>query len=230
MSRHSKSRSDARGAAKAAGGAHLTRQARMGTLTRLFRHLQHHGFQVAGVDSIKERHIAHYIQARLAAGKGIRTLQNDASHIRGAMRAVGRAQAADSPTISNQALGIAGSSRAGTKVAASDEQYQDALALASGLDEGLVMVLRLERALGLRAAEAIRCGPSLATWERQLLAGHRISVVFGTKGGRRRESTPADRLQALDAVRAARSLADSQGGRLIDKRNLADPTTPTGDP
>lgn len=154
MSRHSKARSDARGAAKAAGGAHLTRQARMGTLGRLFRHLQNNGFQVAGMDSMKERHIAHYIQARLASCKRIRTLQNEVSHIRSAMRAVGRAQAADSPTISNEALGVAGSSRADTKVATSDERYQNALALASGLDDGLAAMLRLERGLGLRAAEA----------------------------------------------------------------------------
>src|SRR5690606_11882319 len=115
MSKRSEARSSARGAAKAAGGAHLTKQARLGTLTRLVRHLQDHGFQISGPDGLRERHVAHYFQARRAEGIALRTLQNEAAHIRGAMRAVRRHQAADSRTISNEALGISGSTRKGTK-------------------------------------------------------------------------------------------------------------------
>lgn len=105
MSKRNQALSAARGAAKAAGGAHLTKQARMGTLQRLFQWLHENGFQVSGVDSLRERHIASYISARKDDGARVRTLQNEASHIRGAMRAEGRHQAADSATISNKALG-----------------------------------------------------------------------------------------------------------------------------
>ena len=220
MSKRSEARSSARGAAKAAGGAHLTKQARLGTLSRLFRHLQGHGFQVSGVDGVREKHIAHYFQARRSEGVAVRTLQNEAAHIRSALRAVGRHQAAKSHTISNKALGINGSSRAGTKTAATIEQYEATVAKASELDAGLAAALKLERTLGLRGAEAVRCGPSLATWERQLSAGEGVSVIFGTKGGRDRVSNPAERAQALAAVREARAVSDSRGGRLMDSPTL----------
>lgn len=225
MSKRSDARSSARGAAKAAGGAHLTKQGRLGTLTRLIRHLHAHGFHVSGPEAIREKHVAHYVQARRTEEIAMRTLQNEVAHIRSAMRAVGRGQAAASPTITNAALGIAGSSRAGTKTAATQEQYLAALAAAAEVDAGLAVALKLERTLGLRGAEAIRAGPSLATWERQLSAGERISVVFGTKGGRDRESHPAERHQALEAVREARAIAKSRGGKLLAASTLKEAMT-----
>ena len=220
MSRKSAARSNARGSAKAAGGAHLTRQARMSTLDRVIRTLYSAGHQVAGIDGLKERHVALYFERRKADGIGTRTMQNEVAHIRAAMRAAGRSQAAASPSISNRALGLDGSSRDGTKTAATPEQYQGALDLARTIDVGIHAVLGLERTLGLRAAEAIRSGPSLATWERQLEAGERVLVIYGTKGGRDRLSSPADREAALEAVRTARSVAADRGGRLIDKPTL----------
>ncbi|SJZ94209.1 integrase domain-containing protein [Novilysobacter spongiicola] len=215
MSKKSEARSSARGAAKAAGGAHLTKQARLGTLTRLFQHLEHFGFQVAGPGALREKHVVHYIESRLAEGKSLRTLQNEAAHIRSAMRAVGRHQAADSVSICNAALRISGTDRSGTKTAATPEQYQAAIAAASAIDPGLVAVLKLERTLGLRAAEAVRCGPSLSSWERDLRAGKPVTIIHGTKGGRRRDSEPANRLLALEAVSEARSVADARGAKLI---------------
>ncbi|MGH8073981.1 MAG: integrase domain-containing protein [Lysobacter sp.] len=220
MSKQSEARSSARSAAKTAGGAHLTKQARLGTLSKLFGHLQGHGFQVSGMDCVREKHIAHYFLTRRSEGVSVRTLQNEAAHIRGAMRAVGRLQAAKSRTISNKALGIEGSSRAGTKTAATDEQYQAAIAKASELDAGLAAALKLQRTLGLRGAESVRCGPSLATWERQLSAGEGAAVIFGTKGGRNRVSNPAGRALALAAVREAKAVSDSRGGRLMDSPTL----------
>lgn len=220
MSKRSDARSSARGAAKAAGGAHLTRQARMGTLGRLFEHLYRHGFQVAGPESLRERHVRHYFDERRAQGIATRTLQNEAAHIRAALRAVGRNQAAESPTLTNQALGISGSSRAGTKTGSTPEQYATALAVASTVDPGLVAILKLERTLGLRGAEAVQAGESLSRWERQLKAGQRVTILRGTKGGRRRESEPADRAAALEAVREARAVAEARGGRLLDAANL----------
>lgn len=215
MSKKSNARSAARGAAKAAGGAHLTCEARMGTLGRLMDHLHANGYQVAGVESLGERHIALYFQARLAAGRSKRTLQNEAAHIRGAMRAVGRAQAADSPSISNQALGLEGASRLGTKKRATDAQYRAATSVAMDIDSGIAACVALGRTLGLRAKEAVCSGPSLRSWEAQLLAGARITVVYGTKNGRLRDSAPADREAALAAVRFARTVARARRGYLL---------------
>ena len=192
----------------------------MSTLDRVIRTLYAAGHQVTGIDGLKERHVALYFDQRKAEGVGVRTMQNEAAHIRGSMRAAVRHQAAASPSISNRALGLDGSSRNGTKTAATPEQYRDALDLARAIDAGIHAVLGLERTLGLRAAEAIRSAPSLATWERQLAAGERVLVIYGTKGGRDRLSSPADRDAALHAVRTARAVAASRGGRLIDKPTL----------
>lgn len=225
MSKRSEARSNARGAAKAAGGAHLTKQARMGTLGRVLQHLHEHGFQVSGPDSLREKHLAHYFQARRAQGVAVRTMQNEAAHIRGAMAAVGRGQAAQSPTISNKALGISGSSRKGTKTGATPEQYLAAVAAASALDPGLTAALKLERTLGLRGTEAVQCGQSLPRWERELIAGKPVTIVRGTKGGRRRESEPAGPALALEAVREARAVANARNGKLIDSSNLREAMT-----
>ena len=189
-------------------------------MDRAIRTLYDAGHQVTGIEGLKERHVALYFERRKVDGIGIRTMQNEAAHIRAAMRAAGRSQAAASPSISNRALGLDGSSRDGTKTAATPEQYRDALELARTIDIGIHAVLGLERTLGLRAAEAIRSGPSLATWERQLEAGERALVIYGTKGGRDRLSSPADREAALEAVRTARAVAAARGGRLIDKPTL----------
>lgn len=220
MSKRGQARSNARGTAKAAGGAHLTREARMGTLARLISHLHDYGFQVSGVDTLRERHISHYFEARKAEGKSTRTLQNEAAHIRQAMRAEGRHQAADSPSISNAALGISGGSRIGTKTAATDAQYQLAVDEALRIDHGLAAIIMLERTLGLRSAEGVRAGPSLPTWEKQLSAGQRVTVIYGTKGGRPRDSLPAGRTEALEAVRFARKVASTRRGRLLPQPTL----------
>ncbi len=122
------------------------------------------------------------------------------AHIRGTLRAAGRDGLAGSHGISNKALGINGACRDGTKTAMRDEQYRAALEKAGKIDAGLQTVLRLERELGLRAKEAIRSPASLAMWQKQLENNQRITVVHGTKGGRPRDSLPADRQRALDAV------------------------------
>lgn len=187
---------------------------------RLFALLHDRGYQVADVEGLKEKHIALYFEARKTEGKEVRTLQKEASHIRGAMRAVGRSQAADSPTISNEALGISGSSRDGTKVAATEEEYEAALEIAACIDQGLVALFKLQRTLGLRGAESVQAGPSLATWERQVEAGERVRVLHGTKGGRRRESRAPDLEKALEAVREALAVAAKRGGRIVGKPRL----------
>ncbi len=220
MSKLNEAKHSMASAAKGAGGSFLTRDARMGTLARVTEFLYSKGFQVNGIDGLKERHIAAYIESRKAEGIGVRTMQNEMTHIRGAMRAAGREQAANSSTLGNKALGINGGSRAGTKTAATGMQYREALAKAEAKDAGLAACLKLERALGLRAAEAIQSPKSLATWEKALEAGKSVTVIHGTKGGRPRDSAPADRAEALAAVREALALVAERGGKLLAANNL----------
>ncbi|MDR0183253.1 phage integrase N-terminal domain-containing protein [Lysobacter arvi] len=142
MSKKTEAVSAARGAAKGSG-AHPTKQARMKTMERSFGFLHGCGYQVPDVGGLREKHIALYFEQRKFEGLSVRTFQNEAAHIREAMRAVGRHQAADSPTMSNKALGIDGSCRDGTKVAATDEEFQEALGIAAGIDEGVAAALKL---------------------------------------------------------------------------------------
>ncbi len=220
MSKRTKAVSSVRGAASAAGGAHLTQQARIMIMTRLVDALYDRGTQVTGIDGPRERHIVAYLDARKDEGVSVRTLQNEASAIRTSLSAAGRGQAAASKRLSNDALGISGGSRMGTNTAASFDQFQRGLHAAYQRDAGLAVCLKLERTLGLRGAEAVHSGKSLRGWEKQLVKGERVYVVHGTKGGRPRYSEPADREKALEAVREARLLAEQRGGHLLEKASL----------
>jgi hypothetical protein len=215
MSKKTDAISSMRSAAMAVGGSQGTRTARLGTAERFTREMYSQGKQITGPEGIAQRHVAAYVAARQQAGISIRVIQNELSHIRGIMRGCGREQAAMDPNISNAALDASGASRAGTKVAATEQQYQAARSALAPISPGIAAALALERTLGCRAAEAIRSPPSLRTWERQLIAGQRTTIVFGTKGGRSRESHPADRLAALAAVKEAKVLVKAQGGKLI---------------
>lgn len=219
MSKKTEAIASARGAAKGSG-SHPTKQARMSTMERVVVLLHDHGYQISGVRGLREKHIALYVESRKKDGLSVRTLQNEMSHIREAMRAVGRHQAADSPSISNEALGINGSCRDGTKVAATNEEFAHAIAIAREIDEGLAAILKLQRWIGLRGAESVRCGDSLPTWEGDLLAGRPVTIIKGTKGGRRRIARAADAALALEAVREALATAAKRGGRVIGKPTL----------
>lgn len=215
MSTKSEAMNSMRTAALAAGGSHATKDARIGTAERFTEKMYAQGMQIRGPESIKPKHVVAYVAARQADGIGTRTLQNEAAHIRSVMKSVGRGQTAADKSITNATLGISGSSREGTKIAATEQQYQTARSITAAISPGISAALALERTLGCRMAEAIRSPASLATWERQLAAGDRVTIIYGTKGGRSRESHPADRTAAIAAVKEARAVVAAQGGRLV---------------
>lgn len=206
-------RSDARDAARLAGGSFKTVEAREAVASRLADFLQARNLQIRDLAHLKTRHVEEFAAARLASGIGQRTLQNELAAIRVMLRQVGRDKLAGQ--LDNRALGAAGASRAGTKTALPDDRLAALRAAVLARDEGVARVVDLQRALGLRAEEGVKGCKSLATWERQLAAGQPVRVVFGTKGGRPRDVRPADRERALVAIRAARELAGRQGGVLI---------------
>ena len=61
---------------------------------------------------------------------------------------------------------------------------------------------------------------SLRDWLWMLRSGQQIHVCHGTKGGRVRFVTPADREKAVAAVHNALQVMKFQEGRLIDKPDL----------
>lgn len=60
-------------------------------------------------------------------------------------------------------------------------------------DPGLAAALELSRLMGLRSQEAVQSAQSLKTWKQAVERGDtRLTVVFGTKGRRPRETVILD--------------------------------------
>ena len=141
--------------------------------------------------------------------------------IRQSLRAVGRDKLADSESISNKALNLSGASRTGTKRAITDSEYQHIYQKALQKHPTIAAGMELGRALGLRGEEIVQSCQSLKTWKKALQQNKtKLNIVFGTKGGRPRETIIIDRERALNAVNAALHFTEQQNGRLIDKPNL----------
>ncbi|EHG8679678.1 DNA-binding protein [Salmonella enterica subsp. enterica serovar Anatum] len=208
--------------AKQAGGAHKTVSDRMAQAKRFCERLVGElNVQIRYVRHLKARHIEDYIRHRLAQGIDKRTLQNEMSAIRVILRQAGREKLADGDRISNRAVGIGGASRSGARRAIADGKYQTVQENARLKDPGLAAALELARLMGLRSQEAVRCPQSFKTWQQALARGeNRLTVVFGTKGGRPRETVILDTIAVKKALENAINIAEQRNGRLIDKADL----------
>ncbi len=95
------------------------------------------------------------------------------------------------------------------------------LETARAKDAGMAAALELSRLMGLRSQEAVQCAQSLRTWKQALERGEsRLTIVFGTKGGRPRETIILDAGAVRKALGNALAVAESRNGRLIDKPDL----------
>ena len=104
----------------ALGGSHLTREARTRTIHRFVDMMFDHGFtHFAKIGDIGGRHLRAYVEQRLKDSAGLRTIQNEMAHLRTILRKGGAPGVAAARELSNQALGIGGASRVGTKTAMS---------------------------------------------------------------------------------------------------------------
>lgn len=216
MGAKSRLKNEMRQASARAGGSHMTKQARNYFINLFIATLFALGFPLQRISQITVRAVVAFMGSR--ARRSIRTRQNDMAHLRTILRNAGRRQFAGDPKIANAALGISGGSRRGSKEPISDSDF--AALLVRVKDAGLRAILMLERALGLRAKEAVMSLRSLQTWRAAIVAGKReVRVIFGTKGGRPRWAGIVDRDSALTAIDAAISVTASQG-KLAPKRNL----------
>ncbi|WP_315709118.1 integrase domain-containing protein [Brenneria uluponensis] len=207
--------------AKQAGGSYKTVHDRIRIMDRLCRHLLALNIQVRDIKYLKARHIESYVAERLSECIAVRTLHNEMAALRIVLRQGGREKLVASERLTNKTLGLGGASRAGTKFAIPDALYQSVLNTARQDDAGLACALQLARLLGLRSQETVQCASSLKTWEKQLeLHQQTLTVVFGTKGGRPRETRIIDREAIQRAVKAALKVAEARNGRLIDKPDL----------
>lgn len=209
--------------AKQGGGSFKTVADRLKIASRIADRMAKLNIQIRDVKHIKINHIELYIKNRQEEGISKRTLQNEMAGIRSILAVAGRTKLA-SPQhekLSNHALGLSNASRDGTKVAISEERYLSAFYHAEKQDMGVAMTMQLARCFGLRTEEAIQSAKSLKTWQRALIQGEKsVRIVFGTKGGRPRDTTIIDREKMLYAVNQALNLASQSNCKLIDKPDL----------
>ena len=207
--------------AQQAGGSHKTVHDRMALVQRFCERLMGQNVQIRRVEQLKSRHIEEYVRTRQAQDITKRSLQNEMAAVRCILKQAGRDKLAQSGRLSNRALGLSGASRNGTKLAITPEHYRHVLETARAKDPGLTAALELSRLMGLRSQEAVQSAQSLNTWKQALERGDsRLTVVFGTKGGRPRETIILDAGAVRKAVDAALAVVEQRHGRLIDKPAL----------
>jgi hypothetical protein len=170
-----------------------------------------------------------FVERRVAQGVSGRTIANEMSHVRAVLVHCGKGGLARNPEYSNKALGIGRGSRIGTKEPLSEAAirgFQEQMDRRGRSAIG--QVLELQRALGLREAEAIRGGnpETLARWHRELDGRGYVRVIEGTKGGRARDVHPADLNRARSAIERAQATLRASGQRYLVTR--ADGTAATG--
>jgi integrase len=186
---------------------------------RFARFCAEHNIQCRDIGHVKEKHIRAYIEHRKASA-GARTLQTEMSHVRRMLESAGRHQLANSPRLSNGALGLDGVSRIGTRKACPQALYEQAVIAANGRDPAVASCIELQRTFGLRAEEAVQAGKSLGDWQKALeRGGNRITVIYGTKGGKLREVYVVDKEKAKAVV--ARAIEARHGKNMIDKPTIA---------
>ncbi|WP_277914678.1 integrase domain-containing protein [Xenorhabdus bovienii] len=152
-------------------------------------------------------------------GVAKRTVQNEMSALRNIFRMAGWEKLETSPRLSNQVLGLSGASRAGMKQAIPDATSQVVYQKALERDAGFAVTLKLARLMGYVLKK--RCSASLKSWRKQLEQPEpKLHVVFGTKGGRPRQTRVLDVAAVKEAVEQAIAIAEQRGGKLIDKSDL----------
>lgn len=125
------------------------------------------------------------------------------------------------PKLSNDALNISGTSRDGTKVAITDDYFNQVVSAVREKDEGVACAIQLSRLLGLRTEETIQSVKSLLTWKKSLINGdEKVRVVFGTKGGRPRDTTTINRQETIEVINKAIIYSAENNGKLIDKPSI----------
>ncbi len=209
--------------AREASGGYASTADRMRIAKYFLNYLRENGIQLRHTDSIKTRHFVGYLQSRKEQGVSVRTVQNERSAIRGILFRGGRYKLADpdNPLLSNKALGLEPASRDGTKLPLTPDEFNKAFQAVEKKNPGVAAAMQLSYALGLRTKEAVEACKSVMSWKRALESGQNsVRVVFGTKGGRPRDTVILDRDSVRAAINYAEKIMEKQNGKLVDRPDI----------
>ncbi|HEI8505933.1 TPA: integrase domain-containing protein [Serratia marcescens] len=209
--------------AREAPGGYASTADRMRIAKYFLKYLKENKIQLRHTDSIKTRHVVGYLQSRAAMGISVRTIQNERSAIRGVLLRGGHYKLADpdNPLLSNKALGLEPASRDGKKLPLTPDEFKAAFQEVEKKNTGVAAAMQLSYVLGLRNKEAIEACKSVSTWKRALGAGQQsVRVVFGTKGGRPRDTLIVDRDDLKRAISYAEKIMKAQDGKLVDRPDI----------
>lgn len=204
-------------------GGYATKADRMRIAKYFLNYLRDKGIKLRHSDSIKTRHFSGYLLSRKEQGISQRTICNERAALRGVFGSLGKQALADpdNPLLSNKTLGLESSSRDGTKIPLSAEEFRKAFAEIELKDRGVAATMQLAYVLGLRTKEAVESCKSITTWKRALETGQNsVRVVFGTKGGRPRDTIIIDRVALKHAINYAEKVMGKNNGKLIDKPDV----------
>lgn len=174
------------------GGSHGTRSARKRSVKRFADYLRRGDVGIRHVKHVRLKHIQGFgadLQAFVQSGLlNVRSAQNIMAHVRGVLRQVGKWKIVKDPAASNAALGLAGGCRLGKRRAILDEEFRSYFPSLRERNESSAWVAAIQRALGLRALEAVRAGQIdvLNRIWRDVNNGRPAYIIEGTKGGRPR--------------------------------------------
>ncbi|MGJ0580537.1 phage integrase N-terminal domain-containing protein, partial [Xenorhabdus bovienii] len=143
--------------ARQAGGSFVTVADRERIARQYLDYLKDNGIKLRQMDSLKAKHIERYIAGRKANHISPRTLQNEMSVLRAILEQAGKHKLAalDNPHLSNRALGIADTSRKGTKAALTPTAFREVFQQVEKKDRSVAAVMQLAYVLGLRTKEAV---------------------------------------------------------------------------
>lgn len=209
--------------ARNAAGGYATTADRMRIAGYFLRYLSDNGIKLRSSDSIKTRHLSGYLTGRKEQGISNRTVSNERSALRGILQEAGRHKLADpdNPLLSNKALGLETVSRDGTKSPLTPEEFRKAFSEVEKKDPGVAATMQLAYALGLRTKEAVESCKSVPTWKRALESGQNsVRIIFGSKGGRPRDTVIIDRAALKHAIGYAEKVMQENNGKLIDKPDI----------
>ena len=204
-----------------AGGSTLTKIGREATLMAIAHTMRTAlNIQVRSFGDLKIEHIRRYVEHERAKGLSIRTLQNQMSRVRTALKSCDREKFSADKRISNKALEIGNASRNGTH--APYQFIEEMRRIETIADPGARAAAMLQQSMGLRMQEAIRSVGSLKVWLKELKTHGMVTVIHGTKGGRRRvvDFNAGDaKFAAIKSVENALRILENQS-ELVESKSL----------